>query len=49
MTPEELYHYDVSGYLYLEDAIEPGCFARLNERMDEWEEETRKQRREFVE
>jgi len=43
MTPEELYHYDVSGYLYLEDAIEPGYFARLNERMDEWEEETRKQ------
>ena len=37
MTPEELYHYDVNGYLLIEDAIEPGYFACLNERLDIWE------------
>ena len=38
MTPEELYHYDVNGYLLIEDAIEPGYLVYLNERLDSWEE-----------
>ena len=38
MTPEELYHYDVNGYLLIEDAIEPDYLAYLNERLDIWEE-----------
>lgn len=38
MTLEELYHYDVNGYLLLEDAIEPDYLAHLNERLDIWEE-----------
>ena len=38
MTPAELYHYDVNGYLLIEDAIEPDYLAHLNERLDIWEE-----------
>lgn len=34
MTPEELYRYDVNGYLYIEDAIAPDYLGRLNERLD---------------
>ena len=38
MTPEEQYHYDVKGYLLLENAIEPDYLKRLNDRLDAWEE-----------
>ena len=38
MTPEELYEYDVSGYILIEDAIEPDYLRRLNERLDAWEQ-----------
>lgn len=39
MTSEELYKYDLMGYLLLDNAIEPGTLARLNARLDEWEQE----------
>lgn len=38
MTPEELYRYDVNGYILIEDVIEPDYLCRLNEQLDEWEE-----------
>ena len=38
MTPEDLYRYDVNGYLLLEGAIAPDELARLNARIDVWEE-----------
>ncbi|MCZ6677712.1 MAG: phytanoyl-CoA dioxygenase family protein [Candidatus Poribacteria bacterium] len=38
MTPEELYRYDVNGYLLIENAIEPDYLDGLNERLDIWEE-----------
>lgn len=43
MIPEELYRYDLNGYLYLEDAIEPDYLKRLDERLDVWEEKGRQQ------
>ena len=39
MTPEELYRYDVTGYLLIEDAIAPAFLEKLQERMDYWEKE----------
>lgn len=44
MSPEERYCFDVQGYLILEDAIEPEYLARLNARLDLWEERARQQR-----
>jgi ectoine hydroxylase-related dioxygenase (phytanoyl-CoA dioxygenase family) len=38
MTPEERYRYDVSGYLLIEDAIEPDALTKLNQRLDLWEQ-----------
>ncbi len=40
MTPEELYRYDLKGYLYMENAIPPDYLKRLNERLDYWQEKT---------
>jgi hypothetical protein len=42
MTPSELYRYDLRGYLYIENAIEPNLLKRLNERMDFWQAEGRR-------
>ena len=41
MTPEELYRYDIHGYLLLNNAIPPGDLARLNEVIDGWEDRAR--------
>jgi ectoine hydroxylase-related dioxygenase (phytanoyl-CoA dioxygenase family) len=41
MTAEELYRYDLRGYQYIENAIEPNLLKRLNERMDLWQEKAR--------
>lgn len=41
MTPGELYRYDLKGFLYVENAIEPGLLKRLSERMDVWQEKGR--------
>ena len=38
VTPEEFYHYDVNGYLLIEDAIATEYLAYLNERLEVWEE-----------
>jgi len=38
MTPQELYRYDINGYMLLKGAIAPGELARPNERLDAWEE-----------
>ena len=42
MTAEELYRYDLRGYQYIENAIEPNLLKRLNARMDVWQGEARK-------
>jgi hypothetical protein len=39
MTPEELYRYDLTGYLLIEDAIRPAYLGELQARMDHWEKE----------
>ncbi len=38
MTPEELYRYDINGYLLLKGAIRMDELARLNELIDVWED-----------
>ncbi len=38
MIPEELYRYDVNGYILIEEAIESDYLCRLNERLDAWEQ-----------
>ena len=38
MTPEELYRYDVQGYLLVRNAIDPDTLLQLNQRIDDWEE-----------
>ena len=38
MTPQELYRYDINGYMLLEGAIGPDELARLSECIDDWEE-----------
>jgi hypothetical protein len=38
MTPEELYRYDVNGYMLIKGAIDPDELIRLNHELDTWEE-----------
>ncbi|MFT5368227.1 MAG: ectoine hydroxylase-related dioxygenase (phytanoyl-CoA dioxygenase family) [Candidatus Latescibacterota bacterium] len=38
MTPEELYRYDLNGYLLLRGAIDPDTLRYLNKQIDVWEE-----------
>jgi hypothetical protein len=38
MTPEELYRYDVNGYVLVRGAIDPETLAHLNKKIDVWEE-----------
>ena len=38
MTPEELYRYDVNGYLLLKNAVAPDELMQLNSRIDVWAE-----------
>jgi len=38
MTAEELYRYDLRGYLYIENAIAPDYLKLLSERLDVWQE-----------
>ena len=42
MTPEDLYRYDINGYLLLEGAIASDELSRLNARIDVWEKRARK-------
>ena len=42
MTPEELYRYDLRGYLYIENAIEPDLLKRLSKRLDAWQEKAQR-------
>jgi len=37
MTPEELYRYDVNGYVLVRGAIDPETLAHLNKKIDVWE------------
>ncbi len=38
MTPEELYRYDVNGYVLVRGAIDSETLAHLNKKIDAWEE-----------
>jgi len=38
MTPEELYRYDVNGYMLIKGAVDPDELIRLNQHLDAWEE-----------
>ena len=41
MTPEELYRYDVNGYMLIKGAVDPEAMLRLNAHVDAWQEKAR--------